>query len=149
MGMDVYGINPKLKGDKPEIDWENDPSEQERERYWEQDAKWHEENPGYYFRNNIWHWRPLWDFINVCCSHILTEEEWEKGHFNDGLEIDELKTKKIVDMLESLVGADFLLDQFYTNWKEGNTSGEEYPFTKENVEEFIAFAKESGGFKIC
>ena len=48
MGMDVYGINPKLKGDKPDIDWENSPSEQERERYW----KWQEENPGYYFRNN-------------------------------------------------------------------------------------------------
>ena len=58
MGMDVYGLNPKLKSEKPKLDW-NTASEKERDDYFEQMNKFEEENKGYYFRNNVWHWRPL------------------------------------------------------------------------------------------
>jgi hypothetical protein len=62
MGMDVYGLNPKLKSEKPKLDW-NSASEKERDDYFEQMNKFEEENKGYYFRNNVWWWRPLADYI--------------------------------------------------------------------------------------
>ena len=33
MGMDVYGLNPVLKGARPEIDWSSNPSEEEKQAY--------------------------------------------------------------------------------------------------------------------
>jgi len=52
MGMDVYGINPELKSEKPEIDWDTATDEQ-KDKYFEASAKWEAENPGVYFRNTL------------------------------------------------------------------------------------------------
>ena len=65
---------------------------------------------GEYFRNNVWWWRPLWDY---CC--FIAPEMCEKvnGHFNDGdgLNNQESMTlsKLIVDHVNS--GA---IDQYIT-----------------------------------
>lgn len=41
---------------------------------------------GEYFRNNVWYWRPLWDY----CEHIApTVVEGVSGHYNDGDGLDE------------------------------------------------------------
>ena len=37
MGMDVYGLNPQLKSEKPTIDWSLKPSDEESKAYF--DAK--------------------------------------------------------------------------------------------------------------
>ena len=60
MGMDVYGLNPVLKGARPEIDWSSNPSEEEQEAYFTANDAWHAENQGAYFCNNVWYWHPLW-----------------------------------------------------------------------------------------
>jgi len=46
-----------------------------------------------YFRNNVWFWRPLWDYVSVTCD--LSKEEAEAGHFNDGYFISKTKANKI------------------------------------------------------
>jgi hypothetical protein len=33
MGMDVYGLKPKIKGKRPEIDWNKPTTEEERNKY--------------------------------------------------------------------------------------------------------------------
>ena len=56
---------------------------------------------GEYFRNNVWSWRPLWDFVGESCD--LTLEMKRSGHFNDGLQIDELTARRIAKTLFSLL----------------------------------------------
>ena len=56
---------------------------------------------GEYFRNNVWSWRPLWDFVGEACD--LTLEMKRSGHFNDGLQIDELTARRIAKTLFSLL----------------------------------------------
>lgn len=54
---------------------------------------------GEYFRNNVWWWRPLWDYVYSVCSDILTDEERHKGCYNDGYEIQADKAKEICRVL--------------------------------------------------
>ena len=66
MGFDLNGINPKIN--KPDTD----------------------ENPGVYFRNNVWWWRPLWDFVCMQCDDFMTESQKMGGSYNDGKLIDQV-----------------------------------------------------------
>lgn len=64
MGMDVYGLHPQLVGEKPVApDW-NTATEEEKNVYFKASDAWEEENPGYYFRANVWAWRP----IHILCD---------------------------------------------------------------------------------
>ena len=58
---------------------------------------------GEYFRNNVWYWRPLWDYIVHHCSDILTDEDITAGSFNDGHLIDESKALAIAARLKKLL----------------------------------------------
>tara|TARA_A100001201_G_scaffold84137_2_gene74643 strand:+ start:362 stop:826 length:465 start_codon:yes stop_codon:yes gene_type:complete len=154
MGMDVFGLNPKLKSEPPKIDWDSKPSEEERDAYFEAKEKWDSENPGHYFRNNVWWWRPLWDFVCVSCGDFMTEEDAEYGQHNGGYEIDEEKAEQIVERLTFLlkVGGVKKYEEEHKAHLESlpeDDFNKNYPFSVENVEEFVKFVKESGGFQIC
>jgi hypothetical protein len=41
-------------------------------------------NEGEYFRNNVWWWRPLWDYCCDVATDIIGEELAENGHYNSG-----------------------------------------------------------------
>jgi len=56
---------------------------------------------GEYFRNSVWSWRPLWDFVSESCD--LTLEVKRFGHFNDGMQIDEFTARRIAKTLFSLL----------------------------------------------
>ena len=56
---------------------------------------------GEYLRNNVWSWRPLWDFVSESCD--LDEDVELSGHFNDGMEIDEFTARRIAKTLFSLL----------------------------------------------
>ena len=58
---------------------------------------------GEYFRNNVWWWRPLWVYVCEACSDILTEEDMNAGHFNDGYKIDAEKSRRIAARLGALI----------------------------------------------
>ena len=100
MGFDLYGLkphNPK-KLVKPEIDWASEPTEEEKEKFFA-DLDHYEKNvPGHYFRNNVWWWRPLWDYINDGTNlglSILTDEQLDEGRSNSGVEISEDQAIKL------------------------------------------------------
>jgi hypothetical protein len=156
MGMDVYGVTPKS-------------------------------SKGEYFRNNVWYWRPLWDYVESC--GLLTPEEAEYGHSNDGFLIDASKAELIADVLDSRLRSGEVAE-YAAKYKaeldalpleecelcggtgkrtdaiaEANPHLKErcngcegggkkknfathYPFEVENVQEFAAFCRESGGFTI-
>ena len=116
-------------------------------------------NPGVYFRNNVWWWRPLWDFVCMQCGEFMTEKQREGGNWNDGRLIDQETAAKIGTKLEIL-----LKDGTVKRWeKHIKTRNEDlakdddedkrfmssYPFSQDNVEKFAKFCLESGGFEIC
>ena len=146
MGMDVCGINPELKSEKPEIDWDTATDEQ-KDNYIEASAKWEAENPGVYFRNNVWHWRPLWDFVCMACGDTLTTDDLHAGHHNDGHEIDADQCEVIVERLEFLLKIGSVAK--YEVERKVHDTDEDYPFDEENVIDFLNFVKHSGGFRIC
>ncbi len=102
MGFDVSGLNPqrnKTTDEFPILDKWNNVSWQVREeskewkkeedKYWKEWDELNNLNPGVYFRNNVWWWRPLWNYCYKVCEDILTEEDWEQGSWNDGHEYSE------------------------------------------------------------
>ena len=101
MGFDLSGVNPKMNM-KPEelpvyhkhnqMEFKErlhilDKDEKLSDKYWEEKDKYQEANPGIYFRNNVWWWRPLWQFVCERFDDILTEEDMESGCNNNCHEI--------------------------------------------------------------
>ena len=197
MGFDLYGQNPKLKGEEPNINWDKKPSEEEKKAYFKAREKFEDENPGHYFRNNVWWWRPLANYVLQLMGNEFTEDEQASWHHNDGFEVSEEKAQKIADRLEQELKTKRVktVESFYQEkmkrasaknkvlekkrnelekivWEK---TGEKlapvkypepfkqqwediqnqydwnasYPFSEENVIDFMRFCRESGGFQIC
>ena len=104
MGMDLYGLNPHnpKKLVKPTIDWSEEHTEEDEKLFFDSLNYYEKEVPGYYFRNNCWWWRPLWDYA-YNFTNILTEEEHTRGHHNDGQQIDSKKAEKLSFALHKLI----------------------------------------------
>jgi hypothetical protein len=110
MGMDISGINPVRRGEEPKIDWENSTKE-EQEKYWELREQYNAENPGVYFRANLWSWRPIAELITTVNQNYglgYDDDFIGKLHYNDG---GGLKTQeecnRLADFLESYVKSNF------------------------------------------
>ena len=101
MGFDLYGERPTIKKGtvRPEeIDWDT-ANDKEKEKYWDLQREFRDANPGEYFRANVWFWRPIWNFVCEVCPDILTEEDYEKGHYNDNHLIEEDRARDIAKRL--------------------------------------------------
>lgn len=157
MGMDVFGIKPTSE-------------------------------KGKYFRNNIWYWRPLWNYCCLVDSTLVDKVPEGYSNTGDGLKtaaearqlafklqhkIDTGKAKEYVDEYETerknLPKEDCkYCDEFgEREWQQQNgqpykktcnacqgtkkvDSWESYyPMTLENIQEFIYFLMDCGGFQIC
>ena len=94
--MDVYGCNPKIKEGSilpKEIDWGKS-TDEEKDKYIKAKNKYEEENVGVYFRNNVWFWRPLWNYV-YDTTDVLTDEDHRLGHENSFHKITEEKAVRI------------------------------------------------------
>jgi len=174
MGFDLYGMNPVMR----EINEDKYPTYNkyesmdfaERQKIFDEDKKevekafWKEmnlresENPGIYFRSNVWWWRRLWAFA---CDHCpdLTEEDFERGNYNDCHEINEEQASSIAKHLQEKID-DGTAAHYENEIKlameqaEKNDDGTVkdwdmmYPFTVGHLQDFILFCSESGGFEI-
>lgn len=107
MGMDIYGLDPKITDDKPVFpdNW-NDLSDKAQTYYWELEKDWEKKNPGHYFRANVWSWRPI---HMACLASIESfdlefDEDAHNWAYNSG---DGLKTSEdcneLADALEDLI----------------------------------------------
>ena len=202
MGFDLYGVNPKIKEGtkKPkDIDFRN-ATEEERDEYFEAVQKFESINKGVYFRNNVWWWRRLADYI-LDHTKCVDEKDFDKWQENGGHEVDEETAIQIANQLEHLVSTGHAekykqeIDDEIKKAEEHNSKVEQmlselrlevakivgkeqaeklaprdypkplnekwweitnqtdykanYPFSIDNVKEFIEFARNSGGFRIC
>jgi len=150
MGMDVYGLNPQLVGEKPVApDWKTATEEQKDVYFKAQDA-FEEANPGYYFRANVWAWRPihvLCDLaINVAGAPLSTEG-WGDNSGN-GLDT-QLKCDILADALDLFLilnnanAKDDVVDE------DGQLVFPSHGVSLGHVRTFIKFLRHCGGFEIC
>ena len=124
MGFDLYGMNPTINKKYPKrydkmmkkygngefLDWSKDIPENIKEDYFEIKQQYENDNPGDYFRNNVWWWRPLWKFVCTSCYDILTDKDMEHGSYNDGHSISKTKATRIGKRLSKLI-ADGTVDK--------------------------------------
>ena len=99
MGFDLSGMNPNITTPQPELP----PMTERTAEDWEKYTDWQEKNSGVYFRNNVWWWRPLWNFVCNSCDDILTEKDIEGGSWNDGHRISRTKAGKIAERLYHMI----------------------------------------------
>ena len=102
MGFDLKGFKPNNEPLPDEPAWlaDGDWAEEARKAY----ISWQQNTPGAHFRNDVWYWRPLWDFVCEVCDDILTEEDMEEGmsYPSSGLVISKTKAKKIAARLRKV-----------------------------------------------
>ena len=55
-----------------------------------------------YFRNNVWWWRRLADFV-INKTKVVSQEDAERWHFNDGHKVSKEEAHQIANQLEFLV----------------------------------------------
>ena len=205
MGYDLTGRKPIQNTKVPEVvnaydnfadgnSWTkwNRMTEQEKDNYFKAKKEWNKENPGNYFRNTVWWWRPLWNYVSSVCN--FSDDDHSKGCYNDGAIIYKYQALKIAKIMQKeldtgnvlaysnkyaeelgnlpLESCEFCNGTGIRFWddieiakdcnscntessrKDGIPPGKvknfstSYPFSIENVESFIKFCKESGGFHI-
>jgi len=165
MGFDLHGMNPDAnepqpiwsKGDPFIADGDativNPQIKEEYDDFCKSKWEWQEANDGAYFRNNVWWWRPLWNFVCSICDDILTEKDMEKGGWNDGHKISKTKSKKIASRIRSHIKDGQVKDyeSYYTKkiaQLDDKDWNKHYPFSIDNVKQFERFCEHSGGFEI-
>jgi len=121
MGMDVYGVNPtiRINTKKPERpkDLHKGASDNVIKKYFAQEQEYEDKNPGVYFRNNCWWWRPLANFIIEKCDW-LTQEQQARLHDNSGFEFSQHEAGTIADTLQKMVDAGTAAEREEMNKRE-------------------------------
>ena len=157
MGMDVYGANPTIRkqvkskilekvgytGDDEWYERWKVLSEKDKSKYSDARRQQERDNPGIYFRNSCWGWRPLWDYVYSLCDDFISESRWDGGHANSGESFTKEEARMIAARLYKSIHDGSVSD--FVNKRES----EGYGFNKDNVKAFADFCKDSGGFEIC
>ena len=104
MGFDLYGMNPHNpnKAIKPKMDWDSQPTREETDKYFKEKSKYQEEVVGDYFRNNVWWWRPLANYV-IKYTGCVEEEDAQMWGENSGHEVDDETAKQIHNQLQVLI----------------------------------------------
>ena len=111
MGMDITGKNPVIRGEQPaDIDWFNS-TQEEKDAYLNAKHQFEDNNPGVYFRANLWSWRPIAEVIDYCNNVMglnLPESFLSGMHYNSGagLETQE-ECHKLADAIDSMIDSKF------------------------------------------
>jgi hypothetical protein len=139
MGMDVYGNAPSSE-------------------------------TGKYFRNNVWWWRPLANYIYGVAPEVAARcQHW---HANDGEGLDRADALALANILQSEIDSG-RTETYWNNNKseiatprrntaeaaifavvdelfgeDAQCSPQQYYFDVENVQEFVNFLRDCGGFRI-
>lgn len=111
MGMDITGNDPIIRGKRlPEIDWFTS-SEEEKKEYLDIKNKYYADNPGIYFRANIWSWRPIAEIINHANNLLslnLPKSFIDDIHYNSGAGLKtQEECNQLANAIDSIVNTQF------------------------------------------
>jgi predicted nucleotidyltransferase len=104
MGFDLYGMNPynPNKAVKPKMDWNKSTTEEERSEHFKKLGEYEKEVVGDYFRNNVWWWRPLANYV-IVYTGCVDKKDAEMWGENSGHEVDDETAKQIHNQLQVLI----------------------------------------------
>ena len=161
MGFDVHGMNPTIhkeagltlnnvrEAEASDKDFRfYELPKKTKETYFDELNDYRMNNPGVYFRNSIWTWHPLWQYINAKCD-FLDEDDYINGSNNSGHEITKEKATKIAGRIYALLHTDEYAEDVAHAKSQLEDETEELVLTDHNLRRFADFCKESGGFIIC
>ena len=57
---------------------------------------------GEYFRNNVWYWRPLAEYV-LKETKVIDQDEQEHWHYNDSYEVSQEQAEQIAKQLDHLI----------------------------------------------
>ena len=149
MGFDLYGIDPVINYER-KYDGALTPEHgsPEYDAYIDDLHMYDQKNPGVHFRLNIWWWHTFWDVVCLTFADtILTDEQKENGHFNDGIEITERQAILIAENIREFFKTNKHLEfelQRLLDPQEKNVK-----FEMNDLKDFASFCEQSGGFNIC
>ena len=103
MGFDITGMNPKnLHLQEPKRpDNLFDLSKEDQEKYFDKRDEYTSQS-GTYFRNNVWWWRPLADYV-LGFTKVIPENEKEHWGYNDCYEVSQEYAEMISKQLDHLI----------------------------------------------
>lgn len=88
MGVDIYGLRPRIAKPQPAVPANYDElSNEERQAFWKMHDEIMSESPGYCFRCSWWEWRPLQVMIttfNKMYELGIPEDEIKTLGYNNG-----------------------------------------------------------------
>ena len=96
---------------------------------------------GNYFRNNVWWWYPLWNYVCDVGVSFITDEDRTGGSYNDGYFVPPSKARQIAEILGQKIESGECAVHAACLPKL-------YQFSVENVANFVEFCAASGGFVI-
>jgi hypothetical protein len=103
MGFDITGLNPKnlhlQEPKRPDNLFEL--SKEEQEKYFDKREEYTSQS-GTYFRNNVWWWRPLADYV-LRFTKVIPENEHEHWGYNDCYEVSQENAEMIGQQLDHLI----------------------------------------------
>ena len=100
MGFDITGMNPKNlhieEPKKPDNLFEL--SEEKQKEYFDKQDEYTSQS-GTYFRNNVWWWRPLADYV-LRYTKVIPEDKKECWGYNDCCIIEQRDAEMISQQLD-------------------------------------------------
>ena len=116
MGFDLTGINPKnAKYKQPN----HKTYETDQDKYFDELEKYQNQK-GACFRNNVWWWRPLADYV-IKFTKVVSEKDEKFWHTNDSHLVDEDHAEQIAKQLDHLIksGHTSKFAKFYEKRRKG------------------------------
>jgi|TARA_B100000900_G_scaffold343789_1_gene307668 hypothetical protein len=103
MGFDITGLNPKNLHLKEPTRPDNlyELSEEKQKEYFDKQDEYTSQS-GTYFRNNVWWWRPLADYV-LRFTKVIPENEHEHWGYNDCYEVSKQNAEMISQQLDHLI----------------------------------------------
>jgi len=153
MGMDVFGVEPVIKRGSTKPEWPGfSATEDEKEIYFEATRQYEDDNPGVYFRANVWSWRPILDRIYQANDQFnlqIDEETLSLMGSNDGAGLETQEDcNALADALETVLSSEGDI----LTWSSGDSKADRegwYRAHKEHAMEFVTFLRSCGGFEVC
>lgn len=137
MGVDIYGRMPKLKSERPEINWDNIETDEQRSELINNIQQWENDNPGYYFRSNWWAWRPILFISRKAIKDNNLDIDTEGWDENSGMGAEDgFKCLQLASALQDIVtksGLEHEQDCIYINL--GSWSTMNGGFVAEDIED--------------
>lgn len=104
MGVDISGKKPIIRSPKPQMNWDSNPTQEERMAYWDICSEWEKENPGDYFRSNWWGWRPIVMLCEYADNEYELNIDFSNWGSNDGAGLDNQEDcNKLADALDEII----------------------------------------------